>query len=78
MLQIRISYFQKLVTYEGESTMKASLTPYMHNSTHVATRMPHLTEYWIATCISSSIRFRALMQGLSNFLEPLQVSRCEG
>ncbi len=24
-LQIRISYFQKLVTYEGESTMKVNL-----------------------------------------------------
>ena len=42
-----------------------------------ATRMPHLTEYWSATCISSSIHFRTLMQGLSDFLEPLQVSRCE-
>lgn len=27
MLQIRISYFQKLVTYEGESTMKVSPAP---------------------------------------------------
>ena len=28
MLQIRISYFQKLVTYEGESTMKVRKTLY--------------------------------------------------
>ena len=34
MLQIRISYFQKLVTYEGESTMKVSLTPYACCDSH--------------------------------------------
>lgn len=26
-MQIRISYFQKLVTYEGESTMKVGYAP---------------------------------------------------
>ena len=44
---------------------------------HVATHMPHVTEYWNAICISSSIHFCALMQGLIDFFEPLLVNRCK-